>query len=265
LEARAMTAAEVVARIQQTLAAQGIAWRAGGRDTFKAGNPDTEVRGIATTGMSTFDLLRRASARGRNLVITHEPTFYNDRDLSAGLEADPVYLAKQRFIAENHLVVWRFHDHAHAMRPDPLVAGSARALGWTEYASPADPRIYVVPPTTLGALAADIARRLDDHGIRVVGDPGMKVSRIALGPGYGVPPLTPDIDVSIGGEAPESGANAEYALDASAAGLPKGMIVLGHLMSEDHGMREVAEWLRTFVTEVPIDFIAAGEPFAPPM
>ena len=95
-----MTAQQIVARIQQQLAAQGIAWRAEGRDTFKAGNPETEVRGIATTGMSTFDLLRRAAAAGRNLVITHEPTFYNDRDLTTGLEADPVYLAKQRFIAE---------------------------------------------------------------------------------------------------------------------------------------------------------------------
>jgi putative NIF3 family GTP cyclohydrolase 1 type 2 len=257
-----MTAQEIVIRIQQKLASQGIAWREGGRDTFKAGKPETEVRGIATSGMATFDLLRRASTAGRNFVISHEPTFYNDRDLTAALESDPVYLAKQRFIAEHGVVVWRFHDHAHAMRPDPLVAGSARALGWTRYASPGDPRLYVVPPTTLRELAADIARKLNDNGLRLLGDPDMKVSRIALGPGYGVPPLTPDVDVAIGGEASESGGNAEYALDAAAAGQPKGVIVLGHMMSEDHGMREVADWLRTFLTDVPIDFIAAGEPFS---
>jgi putative NIF3 family GTP cyclohydrolase 1 type 2 len=260
-----VTAAEVVVRIQEKLAAGGIAWRAEGRDTFKAGNPGTEVRGIATTGMSTFDLLRRASAKGRNLVITHEPTFYNDRDLSAGLEADPIYLAKQRFIAGNSLVVWRFHDHAHALRPDPLIAGSARALGWTQYASPTDPRLYVVPATTLRALAAEVARRLNGRTIRIVGDPDMKVTRIALGPGYGMPALTSEVDVSVGGETPESAGNAEYALDAAAAGRPKGMIVLGHMLSEDHGMQEVAEWLRTFLTDLPIEFIAAGEPFAAPM
>jgi putative NIF3 family GTP cyclohydrolase 1 type 2 len=124
---------------------------------------------------------------------------------------------------------------------------------------------YIVPTTTLRVLAADVARRLNDHGIRIAGDPDMKVSRIALGPGYGIPALTPDVDVSIGGETPESGGNAEYALDASAAGQPKGMIILGHLMSEDHGMQEVAEWLRTFLNELPIEFIAAGEPFAAAM
>jgi putative NIF3 family GTP cyclohydrolase 1 type 2 len=257
-----MTAEAVVARIKAQLASQGVAWREGGRDTFKAGKPDTAVRGIATSGMSTFDVLRRAAAAGRNLVITHEPTFYNDRDVTTALESDPVYLAKQRFVAQHDLVVWRFHDHAHAMRPDPLVAGSARALGWTAYASPTDPRIYVLPATTLGALAADIARRLGDHAIRIVGDPAMAVSRVVLGPGYGVPPLTAGVDVVIGGEIGESGGNTEYALDAAAAGLPKAMIMLGHMMSEDHGMREVADWLRTFLSDVPITFIPAGEPFA---
>jgi putative NIF3 family GTP cyclohydrolase 1 type 2 len=257
-----MTGRELERRIQQKVASLGITWRTETRDTFKAGNPETAVRGIATTGMATFDVLRRAAALGRNFIVTHEPTFYNDKDLTTGLETDRVYMAKQQFIAANDLVIWRFHDHAHALKPDPLVAGSARALGWTQYASPADPRLYVVPTTTLRALASDMARRLNDRGLRVVGDPAMKVSRIALGPGYGVPAITANIDVVVGGEAPESGGNTEYALDAAAADQPKGMIVLGHLMSEDHGMQEVGDWLRAFITEVPIDFVPAGEPFS---
>ncbi len=257
-----MTGRELVARIQQKVAAEGIAWRTETRDTFKAGDPETVVRGIATTGMATFDVLQRAAAAGRNFVVTHEPTFYNDKDLTDGLDADPTYLAKQRFIAANGLVIWRFHDHAHALRPDPLIAGSARALGWTQYASPGDPKLYVLPPTSLRALATDVARRLNDHALRVVGDPDMRVRRIALGPGYGVPTLTADIDVVIGGEAAEAGGNAEYALDSAAAGRPRAMIILGHMMSEDHGMQEVADWLHTFVSQVPIQFIPAGEPFA---
>jgi putative NIF3 family GTP cyclohydrolase 1 type 2 len=254
-----MTAQELVTRIQQRLAEEGIAWGNPGRDTFKAGNPDAQVRGIATTGMATFDALRRAAAAGKNFVVTHEPTFYHDPEVPPGLEADPTYLAKQRFIAGNDLVVWRFHDHAHMMRPDPLIAGSVRALGWTQYASPTERGIYVLPPTTLGALAADVSRRLGAHALRVLGDPEMRVTRVALGPGFGVPPLTPDVDVTVGGETQEI--NAEYALDSASLGRPKGMILLGHLLSEDHGMREVAEWLRGFITDVPIEFVPTGEPF----
>jgi putative NIF3 family GTP cyclohydrolase 1 type 2 len=147
------------------------------------------------------------------------------------------------------------------LRPDPLVVGSARVLGWTQYASPSERGIYVLPPTTLRALAADVARRVNGHFIRVCGDPDMKVTRVALGPGYGVPTLTQAVDVSIGGEAQESGGNAEYAMDAQALGHPRGVILLGHMMSEDWGMREVADWLRGFVSDMPVEWIAAGEPF----
>jgi putative NIF3 family GTP cyclohydrolase 1 type 2 len=257
-----MTAQDIVSKIQQTLADARIAWRAQTVDTFKAGSPDTEVRGIATTGMATFDVLKRAAALGRNLVITHEPTFYNHNDQTTALENDATYRAKQQFIKDNNLVVFRFHDHAHMLRPDPLVVGSARMLGWTPYASPTEPRIYVIPETTLRALAADVARRLESRAIRVAGDPDMKVTRIALGPGYGVPALTQAFDVAVGGETPESGGNAQYIADAAALGQGKGMIVLGHMMSEDFGMREVADWLRGFLKDLPIDWVTAREPFS---
>ena len=257
-----MTAQEIVARIQARLNDQGIAWRAQTVDTFKAGSPGTAVSGLATTGMAPFDVLRRAVKLGRNFVITHEPTFYGHTDETTALEGDEIYRSKQRFIEDNRVIVWRFHDHAHALRPDPLVAGSARTLGLSQYASAAEPRIYVVPKTTLGALGPDVARRLKGSAIRIVGDPEMAVTRIALGPGYGVPPLAGTFDVSIGGEAAESGGNAEYALDAAAAGQQKGVILLGHMLSEDFGMQEVAEWLRTFVSDVPIDWVPAGDPFS---
>ncbi len=112
-----MTAQEIVTRIRQRLAEQGITWRTETVDTFKAGNPETAVSGIATTGMATFDVLKRAAKSGRNFVITHEPTFYNHLDQTAAFEQDATYQAKQRFIREQNLVVWRFHDHAHAIRP----------------------------------------------------------------------------------------------------------------------------------------------------
>ena len=256
-----MTAQEAVGRIQKQLQGLGIAWRSQTVDTFKAGSPETEIKGIATTGMATFDVVRRASAAGKNFVITHEPTFYNHQDQTGDLEIDPTYQAKQRFIKENNVVIFRFHDHAHALQPDPLVVGSARMLGWTQYASPTEPRIYVLPATTLRALAADIAAKLKGKAIRIAGDPDMSVTRVALGPGYGVPALTSSVDVAVGGEAAESGGNVEYILDAAADGKKKGVILLGHMMSEDWGMKEVADWLRPLLPEIPIEWVPAGEPF----
>jgi putative NIF3 family GTP cyclohydrolase 1 type 2 len=256
-----MTAQQIITRIQQQLASLNIPWRATTVDTFKAGSPETEVRGIATTGMATFDLLKRASAAGCNFVIAHEPTFYNHLDQTTAFENDAVYLAKQKFVKDNNMIVFRFHDHAHALQPDPLVIGSARALGLTEYAQ-ANPRNYVIPETTLRQLASTLAARVGGKAIRVAGDPEMKVTRITLGPGSGVPVLTDAYDVSIGGETAEAGGNAAYALDSAANGRPRGVILLGHMMSEDWGMREVGDWMKTFLTGVPIEWIPAGEPFS---
>jgi len=54
-------------------------------DTFKAGNADTAVTGTAVTMMATMDVLQRASAKGLNFVITHEPTLYAHLDTSEGM------------------------------------------------------------------------------------------------------------------------------------------------------------------------------------
>jgi hypothetical protein len=44
-------------------------------------------------------------------------------------------------------------------------------------------------------------------------------------------------------------------------GIPKGQIILGHVVSEEPGMEDCARWLETFITGVPIRFIPAGEPY----
>ena len=41
---------------------------------------------------------------------------------------------------------------------------------------------------------------------------------------------------------------------------PKGVIVLGHAVSEEPGMKICAEWLKTFITEVPVELIPPANP-----
>jgi putative NIF3 family GTP cyclohydrolase 1 type 2 len=56
----------------------------------------------------------------------------------------------------------------------------------------------------------------------------------------------------------------EYVQDMISSGRKKAMIVMGHVVSEQSGMKYCAEWLKTFIPEVPIDFIPAAEPFWTP-
>ncbi len=264
----ALTAHQVIERIKTHV---GIPWMAETVDTFKTGNPDEPVTGIAVTMMATFDVLRRAAAAGANLVITHEPTFYDHQDPTAELERehDAVYRAKADFIAAHHMVVWRFHDHWHRMAPDGILAGMIDALGWKPYQTGDAPNVFVLPETTLAALAADISAKLDARTLRVVGPPGMKVSKVALAPGYAGFPANrhvlqrDDVQVEVIGEAREW-EGVEYAADAVAAGLDKALIVVGHIPSEQAGMAYCADWLKTFVTEVPVTFVPAKQAFWSP-
>ncbi len=265
--APAPTAKDIIARIQQHV---GIPWQGETVDTFKAGDPNTPVTGVAVTMMATLDVLQRAAAANQNLIITHEPTFFEHLDRTEGLdcERDPVYAAKRDFIKAHGLVVWRFHDYWHRRRPDGILTGMVKALGWQPYQSADAPMRFALPPTTLNALAGDIRRRLHAAAMRVVGPPDMQVTRIGFIPGaapYDMHRrmLQSDAQVLVIGEAREW-ETVEYVADAVSARQDKALIIIGHIPSEQAGMDECAEWLRGFVPEVPVAFVPAADPFWAP-
>src|SRR6185437_6385195 len=163
-----LTARQVIERIQAHV---GIPWQSDTVDTFKAGNPDTPVTGIAVTMMATLDVLKRAVESRCNLIITHEPTFFNhvDKpDLAEG-DSDPVLAEKQAFIKKHGLVIWRFHDHWHARKPDGIEAGMVHALGWEKFQDPANQYLFTLPRMPVEALAAELKARLRIRVMRVVG------------------------------------------------------------------------------------------------
>ncbi len=262
-----MTAGEVVGRIKNNL---GVPWRdTTYRDTFKFGGPDTEVTGIATTVFCSSEVVRKATEAGCNMIIPHEVTYWNDRDDVAIVSGDPLYTTKVHFMRKNNIVVFRVHDHMHAQRPDFTYVGSARDVGLdARYETAPNSHRFVIPETTLGALAADVKRRTGARALRVVGDPNARVSRIQLGVGYATPSIhNPDVDVIISGEQQETDGtldSPEYVLDAAALGINKGWIMLGHAVSEEAGMLEMAQWIKGFVPEIPVQLVKAGEPFWAP-
>jgi putative NIF3 family GTP cyclohydrolase 1 type 2 len=263
-----MTAGEVVDRIKKNL---GAPWRENTyRDTFKSGGPDTKVTGIATTVFASFDVIQRAVAAGLNMIIPHEVTYWNDRDDKTLVDTDPlVYKEKLAYLAAHDVVIFRTHDSMHDQRPDFTFVGSARQIGLdAKYETAPGSHRFVVPETTLGTLASSVRRRTGAKALRVVGDPDARVSRIQLGVGYATRAAnTAGVDVVISGEQQELDGildSPEYVLDAAALGMPKGWIMLGHAVSEEAGMLEMAEWIKGFVPEVPVQLVKAGEPFWTP-
>jgi len=259
-----ITAADVVGLIQKNI---GVEWRKETVDTFKGGNAQTPVMGIAVTMMATMDVLERASAKGLNMVITHEPTFYAHLDTPEGIDAsDPVWKAKREFIEKHGMVVWRFHDHWHMHNPDGIEAGMVHALGWGKFQRKDNQYAFVMPEITVMDLAENVAKKLGSPVVRVVGEPEMKVTKVALSPGAAGAEREmqalerDDVEVLLVGETREW-ETVEYAADAVTQGRKKALIVIGHIPSEQAGMEECTKWLEGFLKDVPVEFVAAKEPW----
>jgi putative NIF3 family GTP cyclohydrolase 1 type 2 len=66
-----------------------------------------------------------------------------------------------------------------------------------------------------------------------------------------------DVDVLLAGESPQW-ETYEYMRDAVDQGRKKAIIFLGHIASEEAGMDYCADWLKSFIKDIPVTFIESG-------
>jgi len=256
--AKPMTAAAVIESIIKQTGSEPVPNTV---DVIKAGDPQTPVKGIVTTMFATMDILKKAVEMNCNLIIAHEPVFYNHRDETAQFKNDPVFLEKKKFIDDNKLVVWRFHDYIHRIRPDAIDYGMAVKLGWLKYNDGKAVERFVVPETTLKELIMTLKTIFPGVAFDVTGNPEMKLTKVAFS--AGAPGSTvhyrmlEENDVVIAGEVSQW-ETYEYVRDAVSQGRKKAIIFLGHVTSEEPGMEYCAEWLKGFINNIPINFVASG-------
>jgi putative NIF3 family GTP cyclohydrolase 1 type 2 len=235
-------------------------------DVIKEGNPDTQITGIVTCMFATMKVLRQASAKNCNLIIAHEPLYYNHLDETKRFQNDPVFLEKKRFITDHKLVIWRFHDYIHRMKPDGIETGMLKKLGWNDYVVKGTTNQFVLPETTLKELCKSLKQVFPENTFYVIGNPEMKLSnvRLAVGaPGSAIHiSLLEDsnVDVVLAGEA-QQWETYEYTRDAVDQGRNKAVIFLGHIPSEEAGMDFCSTWLKSFIKDVPVCFVESGSSF----
>lgn len=235
-------------------------------DTLKSGDPDEPVRGIATTFLATCDVIERARTQGANLIITHEPTFYNHLDEVDWLRGDPVYKHKTELLKREGIAVWRFHDYWHRVKPDPVTEALVGDLGLESSSMDGEANVRVIPPLPLDHLAKSFKEKLGLPCVRVVGDSGLQCRRIAILPGaWGGRAQIGALarhrpDVLICGEIDEWETNV-YIKDSISAGMKTGLILLGHVNTEEAGMRTLVDWLKPRFPDVPIAHVPMGDPF----
>ena len=210
-------------------------------DTVKAGDPEKEIQKVAVTMFPTIKTIREANAWGADMLIVHEPTYYDHMEMGKETEVSRI---KREMIDESGMVIFRFHDRMHAAAPDGIAEGQLHYLGITgkiertpyfaSYIMTLDKELTALE---LGLL---IEKRLGIKKVRIAGERNKPIKTLALcfGSPGGVFELIsdPKIDSMLIGEVCEWKV-CEYTRDACELGINKSLIAMGHVGSERYGMR----------------------------
>ena len=175
-------------------------------DKIIVGDPEKDVRTCLVTWISSLRACRIAVERGVDMLVTHEPTYYDGWDdwARAGVPEPPTVKRKRDFLERSGLVILRVHNAWDCFPGEGVPWAWARFLGFSgepvrtgDIETAADACLpgktrpptmlrYDVEPTNAGELARRFAARTAELGepvLQLIGDPAAQVSRIGVGTG----------------------------------------------------------------------------------
>ena len=257
-----------------------------GCDEYKSGFEEEECTGVVSALVPTMEMLKKTVELGCNLLVVHEPIYYQTPDFPEwrGNFENRVQKEKEEYIQEHRLTVLRDHDHMHMHQPDSIFAGVMKYLGWESYfntqLSGELPLFYVfdVPECTVAELGEELKEKIGMNGMRIVGNLEDKMKRVAI-----VAHLYPnsamvdeikedgyyhsydmeimkymemaDIDAIIPGEIIEW-TILSYIRDAAYMGKGKACFNIGHFNMEELGMKYAADWIGELLNhEIPVHYV----------
>lgn len=234
-------------------------------DTLKCGDPNQVVTGIISTMFPTVEVIEEARRLNANFIIAHEPSFYNHTDDKAWVAGNNVLEAKLALLAKYKIAIWRLHDNWHRNIPDGISRGFLETTGWLGLNQEAKP-VFNIPPVSLANLVKHLKSTLNIQHVRVIGNLDQVCSKIAmsLGSAGGQRQVslaeTSKPDVLLVGESSEW-ETPEYFRDALKLGGKTALVILGHSVSEEQGMRWFASWLQPKMPALKITHISSNDPF----
>ena len=231
-------------------------------DTIKAGSPDTEVTRVAVCCFNTPQVIRDAAAWGAQLLITHEPTYYDHWDNEP---TTPIGIAKKKFIESTGMAVYRYHDHPHMAPEDLICEGEIKALGLpgrkVEKSGFGVTHYMLDAPITPRELAAHIEEKWDIAHVRICGTMDKPCSHLVLAwgtPGNMFEEMSGEGEIYLTGEACEWQLG-EYARDADELGFKKSLLILGHCGSERDGMKYISELMQEKFPQLEVKYFKSEE------
>ncbi|NLH15120.1 MAG: hypothetical protein GX455_00940 [Phycisphaerae bacterium] len=163
-------------------------------DTVKSGDPSRPVRKAGVSWFSSLYDIQAAIRAGCDLLIVHEPTFWEHAAGETSWRNRGPGNAKSKVLADSGLVVLRAHDTWDNWPEIGIRDSWAKFLGLTcrlrEGTALRWTAVYEIPEIPLCDFAQTLANRiypLGENSVQVIGDPKRKVCHPALGVGCVVP------------------------------------------------------------------------------
>ena len=163
-------------------------------DTVKCGDPERPVKKAGVAWYSSIGDIRAAIQAGCDLLVVHEPTFWEHAAPEQTWRNRGPGIAKSKVLAESGLVILRAHDSWDNWPEIGIRDSWAKYLGLSKRLREGTKlrwnAVYEIPETTLQSFAQHVADRilpLGEDSVQVIGDPQMKVRHPAVGVGCAVP------------------------------------------------------------------------------
>jgi putative NIF3 family GTP cyclohydrolase 1 type 2 len=232
-------------------------------DRFLHGDPDAEVRGIATVWIATRAAVERAAARGADLVITHEPLRLPGYHETAS--GQNLIRQKERLLDSLGITVLRCHDTWDRMPQVGIPDAWARWLGFEAEPRPTESfyRVCLLGDMALEDAARRVLERVRDLGqdtVLTLGDRRRRVRRMAVGTGAitWLPDMAAlDVDLVL---ATDDGMNW-WTGGPWAVEMEMPLLIVNHCTAEKPGMMAMAEYLREQFPDVPAEYVDVEFPY----
>ena len=231
------------------------------QDVLKCGDPNKQVNKVAVTMFPTVKVIKQAINWGADLLIEHEPLYFNhcDNHTDESVEKD-----KRALLEKSGMTVYRYHDYSHRILPDVICKGVLDKLdfnGTVDYPRFALSKITLDEPMTAVQLANYVKQKLNLNGVRVSGNLDFETCNLSFAPGCARDNYKQvDNCIFMVGETCEWEV-LEYFRDASELGYKKAILVLGHVGSERDGMLYTTALLQKQFKNLTFKYLETEESF----
>ena len=227
-------------------------------DTIKYGDPDRLVQKVAFCFTATPYVLAQAKKWGADVIVTHEPTYYDHFD---NFVPNALTHSKRKAVEVCGAVIMRYHDHMHACVPDLIHKAFIDKTGLVgEYDGSRMMRLS--ESVTVKDIANMLKTAFELDKVAVIGDARANVRTLALclgacGDACQIAALE-GADAVIAGEISEWRTGEQFR-DMAQLGMGKAVLTIGHCVSEKAGMQALCDRFAAEHTQTECRYIDCGD------